>query len=428
MPFLTELDPRLKIRGSRDPLGIQAVWATVGRQLVGNLTLVSNDIASFRTLLIGYGLPAEDAPAAERLRLFLRWEQAAAACRVAVKDTAAPLGALRVRRALNKDGTWTLSEAPGEQILGDQRATGLWVLYHRAARTSGLVTEARKLTPTGHTLVDRWMNTLGSEASDVLADVRHAKRRPVIVTTADGATPQAEAIAQLLVSGTGADRAMLQRHLVNGIVGAADEIPQRLAGGRQTRLAALVAAQDPALLLADLVETVKTAGAALGDTELVRALDLILITETALRPADAAFDALLQDGHGMTVADIGRRIERAWPSVGSSVRANELRAQVAPVLTPALKQQRTSLWLDVADAAAASRWTGVVRGLLALHTHTMAQRGSAPWVRLDEEDVIDVRLREGSELPTEGQLNERGFNPYYLPPLRSLLRDLQEPT
>jgi hypothetical protein len=53
-PFLTDLDSRAAVKGSRDPLGIQQIWTRLGRTVVGNLTTVSNSVRDFTTLLVGY--------------------------------------------------------------------------------------------------------------------------------------------------------------------------------------------------------------------------------------------------------------------------------------------------------------------------------------------------------------------------------------
>jgi hypothetical protein len=50
-PFLTDLDSRAAVKGSRDPLGIQPIWTRLGRHVVGNLTTVSNSVRDFTTLL-----------------------------------------------------------------------------------------------------------------------------------------------------------------------------------------------------------------------------------------------------------------------------------------------------------------------------------------------------------------------------------------
>ena len=53
-PFLTDLDSRAAVKGSRDPLGIQQIWTRLGRHVVGNLTTVSDSVRDFTTMLLGY--------------------------------------------------------------------------------------------------------------------------------------------------------------------------------------------------------------------------------------------------------------------------------------------------------------------------------------------------------------------------------------
>lgn len=52
-PFLTDLDARAAVKGSRDPLGIQQIWTKLGRQVIGNLTTVSSSLRDFTVLIIG---------------------------------------------------------------------------------------------------------------------------------------------------------------------------------------------------------------------------------------------------------------------------------------------------------------------------------------------------------------------------------------
>ena len=58
-PFLTDLDSRAAVKGSRDPLGIQQIWTGLGRNVIGNLTTVSNSVRDFTTLLLGYYFAAQ---------------------------------------------------------------------------------------------------------------------------------------------------------------------------------------------------------------------------------------------------------------------------------------------------------------------------------------------------------------------------------
>jgi hypothetical protein len=53
LPFLTLEDPNAKIKGSRDPLGVQPIWAAFGRHVVTNLTTQSTSVRGFTVLLLG---------------------------------------------------------------------------------------------------------------------------------------------------------------------------------------------------------------------------------------------------------------------------------------------------------------------------------------------------------------------------------------
>src|SRR5689334_13322892 len=91
-PFLTQIDTRAAIRGSRDPLSLVPIWASFGRRVVGNLTTASTSLRGFTTVLLGYYLAdrvQEKAPDETPLNVFLRVEQLVAYCRTFVnsKDT-----------------------------------------------------------------------------------------------------------------------------------------------------------------------------------------------------------------------------------------------------------------------------------------------------------------------------------------------------
>src|SRR4029453_19530505 len=86
-PFLTDLDSRAAIKGSRDTLGIQMQWTGLGRHVVGNLTTVSTSVRDFTTLLLGYHFAQEVSDrigAGNELATFLKWEQLAAYARAYV--------------------------------------------------------------------------------------------------------------------------------------------------------------------------------------------------------------------------------------------------------------------------------------------------------------------------------------------------------
>ena len=80
MPFLTLEDPNAKIKGSRDPLGVQPVWSIFGRHVITNLTTQNTPVRGFTVLLLGryFGADLIDRGMAVRedtLDIFLRMEQ-----------------------------------------------------------------------------------------------------------------------------------------------------------------------------------------------------------------------------------------------------------------------------------------------------------------------------------------------------------------
>lgn len=150
-PFLTDLDSRAAVKGSRDPLGIQQIWTRLGRHVVGNLTTVSNSLRDFTTLLLGYYFAArladELGPGTE-LATFLKWEQLAAYARATANEDWAFRGTERVRKNLSESPPVTLSDDSAAQILGNQRIYDLWGLYSMPGRASGLIDgEQPRLTP-----------------------------------------------------------------------------------------------------------------------------------------------------------------------------------------------------------------------------------------------------------------------------------------
>ena len=141
-PFITELDVRAAIKGSRDPLGIQPLWTRFGRYVVGNLTTVTNSVRDFTTLLLGYyfadQLAGELGPGSE-VAVFLKWEQLAAYARFLVNEETGFRGIDRVQKWVSERPHIRISADQECQILSNQKTYGLWGLYTMAARTSGLV-------------------------------------------------------------------------------------------------------------------------------------------------------------------------------------------------------------------------------------------------------------------------------------------------
>ncbi len=158
-PFLTALDPRRVVEGSRDPLGMQPMWSALGRQLVGNLTTVATSVRGFTTLLLGLEfagrlVDTRDGDETARVDSFLKFEQLAAYSRyiwqAETQDRVAGLRGIRrvsARVYRTPDRLWISNDREG-RILGEQKTYGLWGLYSASARDSGLREKVvARLTP-----------------------------------------------------------------------------------------------------------------------------------------------------------------------------------------------------------------------------------------------------------------------------------------
>ena len=146
--FLTLEDPNAKIKGSRDPLGALYIWSALGRQVVSNLTMQTNSVRGFTTLILGRYFVEQ---AIENSRLsrefaldgFLRFEQMSAYVRhVGHGVDRGILGIERVQsKIVEHDGLVPIGSDYEGLILGDQKVNGLWGLFSVSARASRLIPE-----------------------------------------------------------------------------------------------------------------------------------------------------------------------------------------------------------------------------------------------------------------------------------------------
>ena len=134
--FLTLEDPNARIYGSRDPLGVQPVWASFGRHVVTNLTTVTTSIRGFTILLLARlltekmiekGIVGEQ----DALSIFLRTEQIGSYARYLAHDVNEDIrGIERVKRFVEEyRSNVPIQDNISGMILSDQKVYGLWGLY-----------------------------------------------------------------------------------------------------------------------------------------------------------------------------------------------------------------------------------------------------------------------------------------------------------
>lgn len=426
-PFLTDLDSRMAVKGSRDPLGIQPVWTRMGRRVVGNLTMASSSLRDFTATLLGYWVAervADRAGAGSELATFLRWEQLADYSRAYFNKDWEFRGTERVRQRLGEGARVTLSGAQGHQVLSNQKIYGLWGLYSVPSRASGLLEgDPPRLTPAAREFVERnYLPVLAEVAGPEARRLVDLLRQPVARVDLGGAEGDiAGVVARVLrLKVRQPEVEFYERHLVCG--GPADE-----THGRQAQLAELIRdtletegfAWSP-LVIGHLVKAAMKRGT---DWEpLAHSLDRIRHAETVLAPASTLF-SYIQGLDGQICRQFSRHLVEAW---GERLRT------IDPEGFAGLRDE-----LGAGDTATGDRWVAIGRCLangdyerllellLEQNAAVMAARGGAPWVER-RFGSLHVRFRdEQGALPPRKRLPELWLFPYFLDPLRTIAAALR---
>jgi hypothetical protein len=321
IPFLTDLDSRAAVKGSRDPLGIQQIWARLGRRVVGNLTTVSNSLRDFTTLLLGYyfaELLSHELGSGTELATFVKWEQLVAYSRAAGNKDFAFRGTERVRKNLNEGSRVTISDDRSHQILGDQKTYGLWGLYTMPSRASGLVDgdPARLTAPALDLVTTTYLPVLSVGAGRDARRIRDALRQKSCRVELEG---KDQAVVQSIAKVCRPDlqaveRDFYRRHLLHG--GPADETE-----GLQRQLSELL---EDTLSQANFswsptaVGELGNAAKARGDPwhPLAHRLHRIQTSETVLAPVSVAFSHILGFDNKSIDTIVGR-LQDQWGTEGA---------------------------------------------------------------------------------------------------------------
>ena len=423
-PFLTLEDPNAKIKGSRDPLGVQPIWAAFGRHVVTNLTTQSSSVRGFTTLLLGRYFAAElvDRGMASRedaLDVFLRMEQLSAYVRYVAHGVEGEIrGIERVRKTVDEArGRVPIHTDRRGWILSDQKVYGLWGLYSVSARTSGLIPEGA-LDVTEDTRAFLKRNYIDRLDGAVRPLLRLLARGGTLDTR--GKDRVFSALAGLLTPAFNKDEVdFYGRRLRDGcnVAGSAPE--------RQGHLRTLLETQtdlDALVGRAELLSLVKTAARV--DEELAGRLERIAHLEALLAPAEALFQHILAR-HGQAVEDVAAVISRHWgPRVPNLDRA------AFADLMPEIRERSNTPIARAMDgcheALGNGDYGGAIRSLLDWNKAVMETRGAAPWVRLGDRRRLDVRYR-GNEprLPDRDELPELWRNSYFIDALKLVTRQLR---
>ena len=420
--FLTLEDPRAKIQGSRDPLGVQPAWSGFGRHLVTNLTTVSNSVRGFTVLLLGryFGerLIADDrAEEHDALSIFLRTEQLCAYARLVINEADDTRGIERVRKFLNEGRSIRIEDGPDGWILSDQKTYGLWGLFSVPARVSGLIADGPVgLSDTAREFIEnQYLPLLNPVLDRVIRLVRSggkvdATKRNTVMNALGKAIPVALTRSEILFYGT---------HLRDAALAPGQDHTRR-----QQILASLLAERTDLLDAVGRKDIIALMEASQSiDKVLARNLRRVARLEALLAPADLVFDFMLTR-HGQTLSTIAGTLRDRWGSQVPHLDTpfDDLLPEVAELTTGELAQHARI----VDQAFHDGDYEAAIHTLLGWNREVMARRNAAPWIQLTS-GLLDVRYRgTESELPTGAALASVWRNSYFLNSLKDVTRQIGE--
>lgn len=424
MAFLTDLDSRAAIKGSRDPLATQMIWVPLGRKVVGNLTTVTTSVRDFTVLLLGFWFlerAREEGSEEDDLALFLKFEQLAAYARVEANIK----GFRGVDRARSNAShrRVTLSAERTHQILGNQKIYGLWGLYTVAARSSGLLSDdPMRLTARAREFVEStYIRRLAKDGfRDGNAVVKLLVPRSVRLDLDGREAGLVKSLGAILRPDriSDAERAFYDEVLVRGG-------PDDQTDGRQTRLAALLQATLKREDFEFTPSTIDQLAKAANDQEQPGSLSLQLTRirhcETMLAPAVRLFLFLLGQ-NGKDTGEVADVVRKTWgPGLKhlDLQRIQELKDELASIMDGTEGAER---WIAIASDLSTGRYQDVIERLIAHNKLVMQQRGgAAPWIELRGGRLHVAFRDEDGRLPPAADLPSLWRSSYFIDSLRTIV-------
>ena len=424
MPFLTLEDPNAKIKGSRDPLGVQPIWSKFARHFVTNITGAANSVRGFTILLLGryYAarlIEAGRVPKEQALDVVLRMEQLGAYARHVGHGVDGDIrGIERVKALLDEHrGRPYIEPGPRGRILSDQRVYGLWGLYTVSARESGLVPEGPigVTEPVAELIEQIYRPGLARVESQLLRFLEKGGRLDT-----KGKNPLFRALCDLLPEKLSPPEVDFYGHHLRDALTTEGPGSQ----GVQARFVELLAAHTDLNGRLTREESVALAeAAAKTDPQLAERLQRMIRLEALLAPADALFDFVLSR-NGKSPEELHETLREDWgPRVPNL--DPEAFLELVPEIESASSELQARAMKSCHTALAGGKYSDAIHYLLDWNTELMKTRKAAPWARLSADGRIEVRFR-GAEtlLPEEGELGTLWNNQYFVDSLKRITRQL----
>jgi hypothetical protein len=421
MPFLTDLDERAHVKGSRDPLGLVPLWSRFGREVVGNLTTVTTSVRGFTTLLVGLELANMlreqlRSDASPVLDTFLRFEQLAGYARVHTSGDKDVRGYRRVVRTLGERRRIRISTDSQDQILSNQKMYGLWGFFTVPARASGLLTPTdSRLTEKARVFVERHYFPILGNAQGVNSLLKLLRQESFEIRSDGRDAELLEKIGRLHSRRFRvAEQSFYREHLAFGG-------PEDSTNGRQRVLAEILNGIKMQEFGFPEFRAVQKSVAA--NETLAASLEKIGLLERLIAPTALIF-GFLQNRHGQTISSVATQIAETWerPLRLEVLAIRELQPEIARALQ---SKEESELWMAVAEALASADYVRVIELLIGLNTAVMQRRhGAAAWIVIDA-GKIRVRLAdERAELTSVEDAEDRWRSTYFINSLWRIAREV----
>lgn len=421
MPFLTDVDERAQVKGSRDPLGLVPIWSRVGREVVGNLSTVTSSVRGFTSLLLGLHFAEEileiDREAGQsRLEIFLKFEQLAGYARVKLNGDRAVRGLRRVQARMDLKRI-RISPASAEQILSNQKVYGLWGLFSMPARASELLEKGdQRLTPAARDFVMRryvpifgngkgtrpFLDLLRRDSFDFEPEGRH------------------QGFAQALAKSHSRELRADEKDFYRDHLAWGGEIDS--TGGKQRILAEILAEHKTREFGFDDFRAIRTRAKTRHSDVLTASLDRIEALEQLLSPSRVLFGYLLTR-NGQSIERIATDVSKEWkrpPRVN-----HELLLSLQPDITKSTGSAKAAgRWLEIADAISNRDYNRTIRLLVEMNAEVMQMRGgSAAWLSI-ENGVLRVRMADETEdLLPSSEVENLWRSTYFINSLWAIARE-----
>lgn len=432
MPFLTLEDPNAKIKGSRDPLGVQTIWVPFARHLVTNLTSQSTSVRGFTILLLGRYMAEQMIEDGEIYRedaldVFLRMEQLGAYARyIGHAETHEIRGIERVKRSLEEgQGRVTIQADRTGMILSDQKVYGLWGLYSDPARVSGLIPD----DPVGvekdarNFIIEHYKPALDKVRSPLRELLKKGKNRINIKTNG-----VLRSLIEILPKDFSPDEVSFYGQYLRDAK-FSSRSPTLPATDLQERLVRLMSDYSNEELGQPLgreeAVSLQEKAKAAGDEQVARYLNWMIELESLLAPATALF-GYIQTQDGQEPADVAGKLKNDWGTQIPNLDWGKFWELLPEIEKHVDDQSLTEIIGNCYQAMESGDYLESVRAVLKWNRKVMETRSTGPWIKTGTDGRIEVRYRSLEQVnPTGDELHNLWNNSYFINAVKSVTRQLR---